>query len=124
MRQIQCKTTDEYLMTLQEDERKIMQTIRDTIKKAVPQAKEVISYQMPAFKCYGVLVYYAYCKTHIGFYPTPSGIEAFKSELAGYDCSKGTVRFPLDKPLPLKLIRDIALFRYHEDLGKGKAHKT
>jgi len=85
--------------------------LRKTIKTAAPAAEEVISYNMPAIKQNGILVYYAAYKAHIGFYPTPSAIEAFKKELSKYESSKGAVRFPLDQPLPLSLITRIVKFR-------------
>jgi len=92
--------------------------IRQVIREAAPDAKEVISYQMPAFKLNNqVLVYFAVAKSHIGFYPTPSGIEAFKDELAGYETSKGTVKFPLDKEIPFDLIGKITKFRVAEVTG-------
>jgi uncharacterized protein YdhG (YjbR/CyaY superfamily) len=113
------KTVDEYLSTQPESTQIKLQGIRDAIKKAAPKAQEVISYNMPAFKQEGALVYYAGYKGHIGFYPVSSGIAAFKKELAGYEQSKGTVRFPLDKPVPLGLISKIVKFRVKENLEKA-----
>ncbi|HEY8968879.1 MAG TPA: DUF1801 domain-containing protein, partial [Puia sp.] len=98
------KTVDEYLSTFPESTRNKLQTLRAVIKRAAPKAEEVISYNMPAIKQHGVLVYYAGYKGHIGFYPTGSGIMAFKKELSAYEGSKGAVRFPLDKPIPGALI--------------------
>jgi uncharacterized protein YdhG (YjbR/CyaY superfamily) len=95
-----------------------LETLRQTIRKAAPKAEEVISYQMPAFKFYGMLVYFAAYKTHIGFYPTGSGIASFKKELDKYETSKGTVRFPIDKPLPLGLIGKMVKFRVKENFEK------
>jgi len=95
-----------------------LETIRRTIKEAAPQAQETISYQMPAFKLNGVLVYFAAHKNHLGFYPAPSGIAAFKNELSAYSPSKGAVQFPLDKPMPLDLIKRIVEFRVKENLAK------
>ena len=85
--------------------------IHDIIKEVLPNAEEVISYKMPAFKQKEVLVYYAGYKNHIGFYPTSQPIEHFKDRLTEYKWSKGAIQFPLDKPLPKKLIQEIALYR-------------
>jgi uncharacterized protein YdhG (YjbR/CyaY superfamily) len=95
--------------------------VRETINYAVPDAEEVISYQMPAYRKNGMLVYFAGCKNHVGFYPTNSGIENFKKELAGYKSSKGAVQFPVGQPMPLELIRQIVLFRVAENEEKAKA---
>ena len=92
--------------------------LRQVIKRAAPKADEAISYGMPAYKFYGVLVYFGAYQNHIGFYPTGSGISAFKKELSGYEGSKGTVRFPIDKPLPLTLIKKIVRFRLKENEQK------
>ena len=96
-----------------------LQSIRETILSAVPEAKEVISYHMPAIRTSEVLVYYAAAKKHIGFYPKSDAIIAFKKELTPYKTSKGAIQFPLDEPLPLDLIRDIAQFR--NEMVKPKA---
>ena len=100
--------------------REKLEQLRQTIRKAAPQAKEVISYDMPAFKQHRILVYFAVHKNHIGFYPTSSGILAFSRifDEAGYKWSKGAVQFPIDKPLPVQLITKIVAFRVEEDLGK------
>jgi uncharacterized protein YdhG (YjbR/CyaY superfamily) len=92
--------------------------LRQVIKSAAPKADEAISYGMPAYKFQGVLVYFGVFKNHIGFYPTGSGISAFKKELSVYEGSKGTVRFPIDKPLPLTLIKKIVRFRLKENEQK------
>jgi uncharacterized protein YdhG (YjbR/CyaY superfamily) len=89
--------------------------LRTTIKSAAPGAEEKISYQMPTFALKGNLVHFAAHKKHIGFYPTPSGIQAFKEELSIYETSKGAIRFPIDKPLPLDLISKIVKFRVNEN---------
>jgi uncharacterized protein YdhG (YjbR/CyaY superfamily) len=94
--------------------------MRQTIRKAAPEAIEAISYQMPAFKLNGNLVYFAAFKNHIGFYPTPSGIESFTEELSPYAKGKGSVQFPLDKPIPYDLVEKIVLFRVKENLAKKK----
>lgn len=93
----------------------LLQQVRTTIANAAPGAEEVISYGMPAFRLHGMLVFYAAAKKHIGFYPTPAGIEAFREELAGYKTSKGAIQFPLDEPLPLALIAKIVQFRVKEN---------
>ena len=115
------KTVDEYLYNFPEAVQYLLEELRETIKQAAPEAVEVISYQMPAYLQEGKLVYFAAYKNHIGFYPTPSGIAAFKDELAAFNCSKGTVQFPIDKPLPLDLIARIVMFRVSENLDKAKA---
>lgn len=100
-----------------------LQQIRNTLKEALPEAQEVISYHMPAFKTTEVLVYYAAAKNHIGFYPTNSGVSEFKKELEPYKTSKGAIQFPLEQPLPLDLIKDIALFRFFEVQSKAGKRK-
>jgi uncharacterized protein YdhG (YjbR/CyaY superfamily) len=115
------KSIDEYISNFPEDVQKKLQEIRAVIKDAAPGAKEKISYQMPAFTLNGNLVYFAAFKNHIGFYPIPSGIEEFKKELSVYKQGKGSVQFPLDKPMPLELIRRIVKFRVRENLEKAKA---
>lgn len=117
------KTVDEYIRTFPEDVQEMLEKIRQTIHKAVPEAEEVISYQMPTFRLSGILVHFAAFKNHIGFYPAPSGIEAFKDELSAYEGGKGSVKFPLDKPLPYELISEIAKYRAKENLEQAKAKK-
>ena len=117
------KTVDEYVSAFAAPARRILQEVRQTIKKAAPQAEEVISYNMPAFKLYGVLVYYAAYQKHVGFYPTPSAIKAFQKELAQYESSKGAVQFPIDQPMPVELITKIVQFRVSEKVAKEKAGK-
>ena len=94
--------------------------MRQTIREAAPEAIETISYQMPTFKLNGNLVHFAAFKNHIGFYPTPSGIEQFKKELSPYKGSKGAVQFPLDKPAPFDLVKKIVIFRVKENLREKK----
>ncbi|HVY75556.1 MAG TPA: DUF1801 domain-containing protein, partial [Puia sp.] len=91
--------------------------LRQTIKQAAPKATETISYRMPAFRQNKVLVYYAVHKEHIGFYPTSDPIVHFRQELEQYNTSKGAIQFPIDKPLPLALIKKIVKFRLEEDAG-------
>jgi len=114
------KTIDDYISGFPEDLRIKLEQVRQTIKKAAPQAEEAISYGMPAFKQKGVLVYFAAFKDHIGFFPTSSGVANFQKELAGYDTSKGTIRFPLDAPIPHILIEKITKFRVAETQAKVK----
>lgn len=117
------KTIDEYIAGFPEDVQAILQKIRQTIRETVPNAEEAISYQMPTFKLKGNLVHFAAFKNHIGFYPVPSGIEAFKDELSVYVQGKGSVQFPLDKPMPYDLIRRIVVFRMQENLAKAEAKR-
>ncbi|MCB0245662.1 MAG: DUF1801 domain-containing protein, partial [Anaerolineae bacterium] len=113
---------DEYISGFPSDVQVVLQTLRQTIHQAAPDAVEKISYGMPTFTLKGNLVHFGAFKTHIGFYPTPSGIEKFKDELAVYKGAKGSVQFPLDEPLPLDLVRRIVEFRVEENLAKaGKA---
>ena len=114
-------TIDEYIATFPADIQSILQKIRATIRKAAPQAEETINYQMPTFKLHGNLVHFAAFKNHIGFYPTPSGIEKFKKDIEKYEWAKGSVQFPLDKPMPYGLIGKITKFRVQENLAKVKA---
>lgn len=117
----QFKTIDEYLKTFPEDIQIILEKIRQTIRNAAPDAVEAISYQMPTFKLNGKnLVHFAAWKNHIGFYPTPSGTETFQKELSPYARSKGSVQFPLDKPIPLDLVEKIVIFRVKEEMEKYK----
>ncbi|HYV95476.1 MAG TPA: DUF1801 domain-containing protein [Chitinophagales bacterium] len=116
------KDIDEYISGFPNEIQKVLEQIRTTIKKASPQAEEVISYGIPAFKLNGMgLVYFAAFKKHIGIYPAPKGNEAFKTALSVYKGGKGTVQFPLDKPMPLGLITKIVKFRVTESLQKAKA---
>jgi uncharacterized protein YdhG (YjbR/CyaY superfamily) len=110
------KTIDEYVKTFPPEVRRTLETMRQTIHEAAPAAVEAISYQIPAFRLNGALVYFAAFKDHIGFYPTPSGIEEFRKELSQYKTSKGTVQFPLDKPLPVGLIKRVVRYRAQENL--------
>ncbi len=109
---------DAYIRMFPHEVQVMLSSLRQTIREAAPEAEETISYQMPTFKQNGALVHFAAYKKHIGFYPTPSGIEAFKEELSAYEGSKGTVRFALDKPLPLDLVSEIVKFRVRENLEK------
>jgi uncharacterized protein YdhG (YjbR/CyaY superfamily) len=109
---------DSYIASFPEHTREWLQQMRNIIKAAAPNAEETISYQMPAYKLNGMLVYFAGYKNHIGFYPTASGIAAFQKELSVYKGAKGSVQFPLDKPLPGTLIRKIVKFRLKQNMEK------
>ena len=107
---------DEYIAQFPEDVQEILIKIRKVVREAAPDAREKISYKMPTFYLNGNLVHFAAFKSHIGFYPTPSGISSFKDELAPYKSAKGSVRFPLDEPIPYELIDKIVRFRVRENL--------
>ncbi len=109
---------DEYIDAFPKNIKEILQNLRAVIRKSAPDAYEKICYQIPTFVQNGNLVHFAAFKNHIGFYPTPSGVEAFKKELTGYEFSKGAIRFPIDKPLPFNLIKRIVKFRVKENLKK------
>ena len=115
-----AKTIDEYIANCPKEVQKQMNEMRATIKASAPDATEKISYQIPTFYLKGNLVHFAVFKNHIGFYPTSSATQAFKKELSIYDGAKGTVRFPIDKPLPLKLISKIVKFRVAENLKRAE----
>jgi len=114
-------TIDQYIAMFPEDVQAVLQQIRATIRAAAPDAVEKISYQMPTFAQNGNLVHFGAFKSHIGFYPVPTGIDAFKDELAVYKQGKGSVQFPLDQPMPLDLITRIVRFRVQENLTKAQA---
>jgi len=109
---------ESYILGFPEPVQSLLFELRNCIKKTAPQAEEVISYQMPAYKYQGMLVYFAGYSNHIGFYPGASGVEHFLPELTQYKTSKGTIQFPLDKPLPLDLIKRIVEFRLQENSNK------
>lgn len=114
-------SVNEYIGSLPPDVQKVMKKLRATIKAVVPKAKEKISYQIAAFELNGKnLVGYAGWKNHISIYPIPSGTEAFNKEISKYADGKGTIKFPLDKPLPLKLIRQIVKFRVVDNLKNAE----
>jgi uncharacterized protein YdhG (YjbR/CyaY superfamily) len=109
------ETVDDYIASFPVNVQKVLQEVRQAIRESAPGAKEAISYQIPAFKLNGNLVWFAAFKNHIGFYPRESAIEAFKEKLSPYEISKGTIRFPLDKPVPLELIKEMVRFRVKEN---------
>ena len=117
---------DEYIAGFPKEVQAILQKIRSIIRKVAPEAEETIKYQIPTFVLNGNLVHFAAFQKHIGFYPTPSGIEAFKEELSVYKSAKGSVQFPLDAPVPFSLITKIVRFRLRETREKvaSRARKT
>lgn len=114
------KTIDEYIDLQETRVKSILEKTRKTISEAAPQATESINYGIPTFKYYGYLVHFAVFKNHLGFYPTPTGIEAFEEELKDYKTSKGAVQFLLHKPIPYDLIANITKFRVKQNFDKAK----
>ena len=115
-------TIDEYIAEFPPEARKVLEELRALIKEAAPEATETMSYAIPTFDLNGHLVHFAGYEQHIGFYPTPSGIAAFKEELKPYKSAKGSVQFPLDRPLPVDLIRRMVEYRVKENAGGASAH--
>jgi uncharacterized protein YdhG (YjbR/CyaY superfamily) len=115
-----AKTIDEYIANCPKEIQKKLKEMRATIKAAAPNATEKISYQIPTFYLKGNLVHFAALKNHIGFYPTPSGVQAFIKETAKYASTKGAIQFPLDEALPLKLVSKIVKFRVKENLKRAE----
>jgi len=115
-----AKDIDEFIAGFPADVQKVLKKVRATIKKAAPKAEEPINYGIPTFSLNGNLVHFSAFKNHIGFYPTPSGIEKFKKELSVYEGAKGSVKFPLDQPIPHELITKIVKFRVEENLKKAE----
>jgi len=113
------KTIDEYISTFPKDIQKILEQVRQTIKKAAPDANEAINYQIPTFKLNGNLVHFAAFKNHIGFYPGSKAIEIFQKDLKSYKSSKGAVQFPIDRPMPLSIIKKIVNHRVKENSSKS-----
>jgi len=118
------KNIDDYIAGFPPEVQEFLEQIRTTIKEAAPAAEEAIKYRMPTFVLNENLVHFAAYKNHVGFYPTPSGIEKFKDELLSYKNAKGSVQFPIDKPIPLKLIRKIVAFRVKEIQAKALAKQN
>jgi uncharacterized protein YdhG (YjbR/CyaY superfamily) len=117
---ITSESIDEYILKFTPEVQEILTTLRKVIKDSAPEAEEKISYQMPTFVLYGNLVHFAAFKNHIGFYPAPSGIEAFNDELSEYKGGKGSIQFPIDKPLPYELISKIVKHRVAENIKKSE----
>ena len=118
------QNVDEYIQQFPAEVQLILQKLRSTIKTAAPKAEELISYKMPAYKSHSMLVYFAGYKNHIGFYAAPTGHEAFKKELSVYKSGKGSVQFPLGKPLPFQLVKRIVKFRVAQNQEKAAAKKV
>jgi uncharacterized protein YdhG (YjbR/CyaY superfamily) len=114
---------DNYIASFPEETQELLERLRLTIRKAAPEAQETINYGIPTFTLKGNLVHFAAFKNHIGFYPTPSGIEIFKKDLSAYDGAKGSVKFPIDKPIPFELISRIVKFRVKENQEKATNKK-
>ena len=112
------KTVDEYILQFPEEVQGILCKLRKVIKEAAPEAEEKISYQIPTFYLYGNLVHFAAFKKHIGFYPAPSGMEAFKDELSIYKNAKGSIHFQINRQIPFELVKKIVRFRAKENIGK------
>ena len=115
-----ARTIDEYIAGFPTHVQAILEKIRETIRQAAPNAQETINYAIPTFTLQGNLVHFAAFDKHIGFYPTPSGIEQFKNKLSAYEMAKGSVQFPLDQPIPYDLISEIVKFRVQENLAKAE----
>lgn len=115
-------TVDEYISQFPDDVQHILTKLRTIVKEAAPQAEERIAYQMPGYHLNGPLVYFAAFKNHIGLYPTSAALTPFEAELTPYKRSKGTIQFPLDKPMPYDLIARIVEYRVSENLEKGKSY--
>ena len=114
------KAVDAYIASHPEDVRLMLEEMRQTIREAAPQTEEIIDYGIPTYQLNGNVVHFGGFRHHIGFYPTPSGMIAFSKELKPYKQTRGTVKFPLDEPLPLDLIRRITEFRVNENKAKKK----
>lgn len=118
------ESIDHYISTFPPEIQEKLESIRQVIREAAPEATEKISYQMPTFAQHGNVVHFAAFKHHIGFYPAPSGIAEFENDLAPYITGKGTVQFPLNKPIPYELITKIVKFRVAENIAKAERKKS
>lgn len=116
-----ANSVDEYIDGFPAETQKLLEQLRSTIIKAAPKAEEGISYQMPAYKLQGVLVYFAGYKNHIGFYPGAAGVESFKEEISKYKWAKGSIQFPIEEGIPVKLVTKIVKFRVKQNLEKAAA---
>lgn len=112
------KTIDEYIQRFPVETQELLQSVRNTIRESAPEAQETIAYQLPTFRLNGNLVHFGAFKNHIGFYPTPSGAQAFKKELSRYHSGKGSIQFPMDEPMPLDLIRKMVEYRVKENTDR------
>ncbi len=113
-------SVDEYISGQSKEAQVLLKQLRSIIVKTAPKANEVLSYHMPAYKYHGMLLYFAAHKNHVGLYPMPSALKQFQKELVGYKTSKSTIQFPLDKKLPVMLIKKIVKFRVRENEIKSK----
>ena len=120
---VKFNSIDEYIGLFPSEVQDILTTLRNVIKESAPGATEKISYQMPTFAMHGNLVHFAAYKKYIGFYPTASGVAAFTDKLVEYKTSKGAIQFPIDKPLPYELIREIVQFRVDENRKRAEDKK-
>lgn len=120
-RKVGFRTVDEYIAAFPENIQALLQSVRAAIRAAAPDAEERIAYLMPTYSQHGNLVHFAALKNHIGFYPTPSGIDAYHDDLAKYRSTKGAVQFPIDEPLPLDLISKVTRFRVAENRKRAEA---
>ncbi len=118
IRKRQFKNMDEYIAAFPKNVKDILEELRRVIRESAPNSEEAISYGIPTFKLNGNLVHFAAFKNHIGFYPAPSAIVAFKKELTSYKQAKGSVQFPIDKPIPFGLVKRIVKYRVKENLKK------
>jgi uncharacterized protein YdhG (YjbR/CyaY superfamily) len=123
-KKVRPKTVQEYIDAAPKGARKKLREMRVSIRASAPGAKESLKWGMPAFSYRRILVTFAAFKNHIGFYPTPSAVKAFAKDLAKFATAKGSIQFPLDKPLPLSLIRKITAFRMRESLDQDKKWRT
>lgn len=119
-----ASSVDEYISGTEPRAKKALSAIRKTIRAAAPKAEEVISYQIPGYKYHGMLVFFAAWKNHISLYPAPWGADALKKEMSAYEGSKGTIKFPLDKPMPLPLIKKMVKYRMKENEMKAALKKS
>jgi uncharacterized protein YdhG (YjbR/CyaY superfamily) len=117
-------TVDEYMALQSAPVRAILEQLRDTIRKVVPDAEEVISYRMPAFRYHGMLVWYAAFKNHYGIYGLVHAMQVFSDRLRDYGLSKGTIRFPYDRPVPVELVTDLIAFQARENIEREKAKES
>ena len=117
-------SVDDYISNADPHTKKALKDIRKTIKAAAPKAEEVISYQIPGYKYHGMLVFFAAWKSHISLYPAPWGAESLKEEMSAYEGSKGTIKFPLDKPMPLTLIKKMVKYRLKQNEMKAALKKS
>jgi uncharacterized protein YdhG (YjbR/CyaY superfamily) len=112
-------TIEDYMSTLPKNSQSVLEEIRKAIKETAPDAEEVISYQLPAFKYHGMLIYYSAYKDHVSLsFPSATIFKAFEKELAAYETGKSTIKFPLNKPIPLKLVKDIVKHRMKENMNR------